>query len=197
MIRKLAALLGVFFAIFALYVLQKSLPTYGDITSPIAISGRVGEKLTARNFELTVTQLRFARTVKLTAFGSERSYGTSGIWALVEAEAAARDETVALTSAAWLSADGLRYLASERIGNAPGLLGRQRLEPGLPQRVLMIFEFPEREMSKSTLLVARSPFQPLDNELHIAMESSTASLIHGQVTLEKGRSESDWSVEAK
>jgi hypothetical protein len=195
--RKVAALFGIFLAMFALYVLQKSLPTYGDITSPIAISGKVGEKLSARNFELTVTQLRFARTVKLAAFGSERSYGTSGIWALVEAEAAARNETVALTSATWLGADGLRYLASERVGNAPGLLGRQRLEPGLPQRVLMIFEFPESEVSKGTLLVARSPFQPLDNELHIAMEPSAAPLIHDLVTLERGRSDSDWSVEAK
>lgn len=195
--RKLAASLGIFFAIFALYVLQKSLPTYGDITSPIAVSGRAGEKLAARNFELTVTQLRFARNIKLTAFGNERSYGTSGIWAIVEAEAAARNETVTLMSATWLGTDGLRYLASERISNAPALLGRQQLEPGLPQRVLMIFEFPESEMNKGTLLVARYPFQPLDNELHITMNSSTAPLIHDQVSLERGRSDTGWSIEAK
>ena len=96
--RKLAALFGVFVAIFALYVLQKSLPTYGDITSPIAVFGKTGERVTARNFELTVTQLRFVRNIKLTAFGNERSYGTSGIWAIVEAEAAARNETVTVMS---------------------------------------------------------------------------------------------------
>lgn len=192
--RKLAALFGVFVAIFALYVLQKSLPTYGDITSPIAVFGKIGERVTARNFELTVTQLRFVRNIKLTAFGNERSYGTSGIWAIVEAEAAARNETVTLMSAAWLGAGGLRYLASERINNAPALLGRQQLEPGLPQRVLMIFEFPQSEMNKGTLLVARYPFQPLDNELRIAMESSSAPVIHDQVTLERGRSDVDWSI---
>lgn len=195
--RRLVSVLGVFLAIFALYVLQKSLPTYGDITSPIVVPGSIGEKVTARNFELTVTQLGFARNIKLAAFGTERSFGTSGIWAIVEAEAAARNETVTLTSATWLGADGLRYLASERINNAPGLLGRQRLEPGLPQRVLMIFEFPEGEMSKGTLLVARYPFQPLDNELHIAMESSAAPLIHDEVMLERGRSDAEWSIEAK
>ena len=195
--RRLAAVLGVFLAIFALYVLQKSLPTYGDITSPITVPGSISEKVTARNFELTVTQLRFARNIKLAAFGNERSFGTSGIWAIVEADAAARNETVTLTSAAWLGAGGLRYLASERINNAPGLLGRQRLEPGLPQRVLMIFEFPEGEMSKGTLLVARYPFQPLDNELHIAMESSAVPLIHDEVTLERGRSDTEWSIDAK
>lgn len=195
--RRLAALLGVFIAIFALYVLQKSLPTYGDITSPIAVSGKTGKKVAARNFELTVTQLRFARNIQLTAFGNERSYGTSGIWAIVEAEAAARNETVTLMSAAWLGADGLRYLASERISNAPALLGRQQLEPGLPQRVLMIFEFPESEMNKGTLLVARYPFQPLDNELRIAMDSSATLLVNDQVTLERGRSDADWSIEAK
>lgn len=195
--RKLAALLGAFLAIFALYVLQKSLPTYGDITSPIAVSGRIGEPVTARNFELTVTRLRFARDIKLVAFGTERRFGTSGIWAIVEAEAAARNETVTLTSATWLGDDGLRYLASERIGNAPGLLSRQRLEPGLPLRVLMIFEFPESEMSKGTLLVARYPFQPLDNELRVAMEQSTVPLIYDQVTLERGRSDTEWSIETK
>jgi len=195
--RRLAALLGVFIAIFALYVLQKSLPTYVDITSPIAVSGKTGKKVAARNFELTVTQLRFARNIQLTAFGNERSYGTSGIWAIVEAEAAARNETVTLMSAAWLGADGLRYLASERISNAPALLGRQQLEPGLPQRVLMIFEFPESEMNKGTLLVARYPFQPLDNELRIAMDSSATLLVNDQITLERGRSDADWSIEAK
>lgn len=192
--RKLAALLGVFLAIFALYVLQKSLPTYGDITSPVAVFGRTGEKVSARNFELMVTQLRFARNIKLTAFSNERNYGTSGVWAIIEAEAAARNETVTVMSAAWLGADGLRYRASERLSNAPALLGRQQLEPGLPQRVLMIFEFPESEMNKGTLLVARYPFQPLDNELRIAMESPSAPVIHDQVTLERGRSDVDWSI---
>jgi hypothetical protein len=192
--RQLAALFGVSVAIFALYVLQKSLPTYGDITSPIAVFGKTGERVTARNFELTVTQLRFAGNIKLAAFGNERSYGTSGIWAIIEAEAAARNETVTVMSAAWLGADGLRYRASERLSNAPALLGRQQLEPGLPQRVLMIFEFPESEMNKGTLLVARYPFQPLDNELRIAMESPSAPVIHDQVTLERGRSDVDWSI---
>lgn len=192
--RKLAALLGVFVAIFALYVLQKSLPTYGDITRPIGVLGKTGTKVAARNFEIKVTQLRFARNIKLTAFGNEHSYGTSGIWAIVEAEAAARNETVTVMSAVWLGADGLRYLASERISNAPALLARQPLEPGLPQRVLMIFEFPESEMTRGTLLVARFPFQPLDDELRIAMDSSSAPVIHDHATLERGRSDVDWSI---
>lgn len=195
--RKLVTFLGPLCAIFVLYALQKSLPTYGDITSPIVVSGKVGEKVTARNFELTVTQLHLARNIKLTAFGNERSYGTSGIWAIVEAEAAARNETITVMSSAWLGADGLRYFASERLGNAPGLLSRQQLQPGLPQRVLIIYEFPEREMREGMLIVARHPFQPLDNELHIAMESSAPVLIRDQVTLERGRSDTEWSIMAK
>ena len=73
--RKIVILFGVFLAIFVLYVLQKSLPTYDDITSPVVVLGKAGEKVTARNFELTVKQLRYARKIKLTAFGNERSYG--------------------------------------------------------------------------------------------------------------------------
>lgn len=195
--RKFATLLGPLIAIFVLYALQKSLPTYGEITSPIAIYGKAGEKIAARNFELTVTQLHFTRNIKLTAFGKEHSYATSGIWAVVEAEAAARNETITVMSAAWRSADGLRYLASERLNSAPALLGQQQLQPGLPQRVLMIFEFPESEMNNGTLLVARTSFQPLDDELHIAMESSAVPVIRDQVLLERRRSDADWSIEVK
>lgn len=195
--RKLATFLGPCIAIFVLYALQRSLPTYGEITSPIATYGRIGEKIAARNFELTVTRLRFARTIRLTAFGKERSYGTSGVWAIVEAEAAARNETISVTSAIWLSADGLRYFATQRLNAAPALLGQQQLQPGLPQRALMIFEFPESEMNKGTLLVARTSFLPLDSELHIAMDSSAAPVIHDQVLLERRRSDADWSIEAK
>lgn len=194
--RKLVSLLAIGLSILALYALQKSIPTYGDIISPIAIAGTAGEKLTARNFELTVTQARFAKKITLVAFGNERSYGTSGVWAIVEAEAAARDKTVTVASVAWLGANGTRYLASDRLSTAPALLTERPLEPGLPRRVLMILELPESEMSKGTLVVAHRPFQPLDSEMHIAMEPVAGALIHDQVSLIRGRSVNDWSLRA-
>ncbi|MGE0241677.1 MAG: hypothetical protein AB7F09_09845 [Parvibaculaceae bacterium] len=194
MIRKLATVLGLGLAVLVLYGLQKTRPGYGEITSPIAVSGKAGEKLSARNFELAVTKIRLARQIKLSAFGKDRHYSTSGVWAVVEAEAAARNESITLTSAAWLGPDGVRYDASERLTNAPGLLTAQRLEPGLPMRTLMIFEFPEREWRGGAILVAPTPFLPLENEMHIAADLSANVVIHPTLTLARGSSPADWSI---
>lgn len=198
MIRKLASALALGLAILVLYGLQKTMPTYGDITSPVALSGRTGEKLSARDFELTVKTIRLARQVKLRSFGKDRIYDTSGVWALVEVDAAARNETVTLTSAAWLAPNGARYKASERFSaSAPGLLASQRLEPGLPARALVVFEFPESQVHGGRILVARTPFQPLDSELRITADLPADPVIHPAITLARGRSLGDWSLEAE
>jgi hypothetical protein len=194
MIRKLVTVFGLIFAVALLYGVQKTMPTYGNITSPIAVSGKAGEKLSARNFDVTVKSIRLAREIKLNRFGRDRLYSTSGVWALVEVEAAARDETVTLTSAAWLGHDGARYNASERLSGAPGALAEQRLEPGLPQRALLIFEFPESEIRDGTILVARTPFQPLDSELNIAADLPVKPIIAPTITLTRGRTLDDWSL---
>jgi hypothetical protein len=194
MIRKLAALAGLGLAALLLYGLQKTMPTYGNITSPITLWGKAGETLTARNFALTVKDIRVARAIKLTAFGRERLYSTSGVWALVEVEAAALNETITLTSASWLGRDGARYTASERLSNAPGVLTSRRLEPGLTSRALLIFEFPENELIKGQILIARAAFLPLDNELYIDADLPAKSPIYPTVTLTRGRSLTDWSL---
>ncbi len=194
MIRKLAVIAGLGLAVLLLYGLQKTMPTYGNITSPIALWGKAGEMLRARNFALTVKDIRIAREIKLTAIGRERLYSTSGVWALVEVEAAALNETVTLTSANWLGRDGARYEASERLSNAPGLLTSQRLEPGLTTRALLIFEFPESELIKGQILIARAAFLPLDNEMHIDADLPAEPLIHPTLTLNRGRSLTDWSL---
>jgi len=194
MIRKLASVLAIGLAIIILYGLQKTRPGYGEITSPITVSGKAGEKLSARNFELTVTNIRLAREIRLTTFGKDRLYSTSGIWAVVEAEAAARNESITLTSAAWLGPDGVRYDSSERLSNAPGLLTVQRLEPGLPSRALMIFEFPESEWPGGSILVAPTPFLALENEMHITAGLPDNAVIHPTLALVRGASSADWSI---
>lgn len=192
--RKLAQIVGLGLAVLILYGLQKTRPGYGEITSPVVVSGKAGDKLQARNFELTITKISLARQIKLSAFGKDRLYSTSGIWAVVETEAAARDESITLTSAAWLGPDGVRYDSSERLSNAPGLLDVQRLEPGLPLRALMIFEFPAGEWQGGSILVAPSPFFPLENEMHIAADLPADAVIRPTLTLARGSLSSDWSI---
>lgn len=192
--RKLSAILGLGLALLLLYGLQQTLPTYGDITSPIVQSGKAGETLTARDFEFTVKNIRLARRIGLSSFGAERFYDTSGIWAVVEVEAAARNKTVVLTSATWVGPDRVRYSDTERLSNAPGLLASRRLEPGLPAKALLIFEFPENELRGSSIFVARQPFQPLDSELHIATDIGAKPVIHPLILLTRGRSVDDWTL---
>lgn len=181
--RRLVSLLGIGLAMWVLYALQKTMPTYGDITSPIIIAGDSGQTLKARDFEITVEKITLAREIRLSTFGTERAYGTSGLWAVVEGKAAAHDKSITLTSATWLAANGVRYDASERLANAPGLLAQQRLEPGLSSRIAMIFELPDYARSNGTILIARSPFQPLDDEIRIATKLPSDVVIHPVVAL--------------
>jgi hypothetical protein len=192
--RRLISLLGIGLAVWVLYALQKTMPTYGDITSPIIIAGKSGETLKARDFEIAVEKITLAREIRLAAYGSERAYGTSGLWAVVEGKAAAHDQSITLTSATWLAANGARYDASERIANAPGFLARQRLEPGRPSRILMIFELPEYARSNGTILIAPTLFQPLDEEIRIATLLPTDAAIHPAITIARGTSLQDWKV---
>lgn len=171
MIRSGVRLFGYLAAVLILYGLQKTMPGYADITGPIAVTGRVGEKLSARNFALTVDKVSLAREITVETFGRERAYTTSGLWALVEGQVEAGSESVTVMAAQWLAPNGARYVMSNRLSNMPGDLASDRLEPGLPPRkVLLVFEFPEGQASGATLLVSQNPYTPLDSELRVAIE---------------------------
>ncbi|HWK69008.1 MAG TPA: hypothetical protein VNS34_29130 [Rhizobiaceae bacterium] len=193
MIRTGARLLGILAAVLILYGLQRTMPGYADITSPIAVAGRVGEKLSARNFALTIDRVSLAREISVEAFGRDRTYTTSGLWALVEGRAEAGRESVTVMAAQWLAPNGARYAMSGRVSNAPGQLEAARLEPGLPPRkVLLLFEFPEEEASSTTLHVAQNPYVPLDSELRIAIGFDQPPFVAKSARI--SRDGTDWRV---
>lgn len=193
MIGRLGKFAGFVLAVLLLYAMQKTTPYYGEITRPIAVSGRVGEKLAARDFELTATNVVLTRQIEVEAFGREKIYTSTGLWAVVEALAAARQETVSVHAAAWLGPNGARYAMTERLSGAPGLLPAEVLEPGLPRKVLLVFEFPQDQASGATMLVSRNPFTPLDNELRIAIDGEKN--ISEAVRIE--RTDPGWKVEVE
>lgn len=194
MIDGLGKFVGFALAALLLYGMQKTTPGYGEITGPIAVSGRVGEKLAARDFELTVTNVVFSKQIKVEAFGREEAYTTAGRWAVVEALAAARRETISVFAAAWLGRNGARYAMTERLSNAPGLLPAEVLEPGLPRKVLLVFEFPQDQGAGATMLVARNAYTPLDDELRVTIDAPQDE-VHEAVRIE--RTDPGWKMEVE
>jgi hypothetical protein len=196
MIRTGARLFGFLAAVLILYGLQRTMPGYAEITRPIAVTGRIGDKLSARNFALTVDKISLAREIVVESFGRERAYTTSGLWALVEARAEAGHESVTIMAAQWLAPNGARYLMSSRLSNMPGDISSDRLEPGLPPRkVLLVFEFPEGQANGATLLVSQNPYTPLDSELRIPIEIDEPLLVAKSARI--ARDGTDWRMTAQ
>ncbi|MGI6854179.1 hypothetical protein [Mesorhizobium sp. 1B3] len=193
MIRTGARLLGFLAAVLILYGLQRTMPGYAEITGPIAVTGGIGDKLSARNFALTVDKVSLAREITVESFGRERTYTTSGLWALVEARAEAGRESVTVMAAQWLAPNGARYLMSGRLSNMPGDISSDRLEPGLPPRqVLLVFEFPEDQANGATLLVAQNAYTPLDSEIRIVIELDEPLLVANSARI--ARDGADWRM---
>jgi hypothetical protein len=121
--------------------------------------------------------------VRVERFGGGRDYTTSGVWILIEGAAVAKTETLALTSAEWLGPSGIRYALSQRFSTIRGYLPSERLEPGLPRPVLLAFELPEAELSGGTLIVSRSAYTPLGEELWIGLGEKHPKEIAAVATL--------------
>lgn len=197
MIRVLGSIAGLVAAIAILYSLQQTMPGYADITRPIAVHGAIGDRLMARNFELTATKVTLAQRIVLRTGTREQVFETTGLWAVVEAQAAARHESVTVTAASWLGPSGSRYAMSQRFSTMPGLLPSERLEPGLPRKVLMLFELPESQAKDATILVSRTPFTPIDNELHIKANVPTPLFVRNIARITRGTTAGDWRLEVQ
>ncbi|MDK1374345.1 MULTISPECIES: hypothetical protein [unclassified Sinorhizobium] len=197
MMGAVRAVLTLLPAVAVLYVMQQNTPGYGEITSPIVIQGKAGERVEGRDFAFAAGNIHLARAVKTQSFGSVREYTTSGVWVLVEGAAVAKRESLTLMSAEWRAPSGVRYALSERFSTLRGYLPTERLEPGLPRPVLLAFEMPEAEVRGGTLLVARSALIPLGEELWIDVGEKNPTDIHPSVALERGSSTMPWILKVE
>ncbi len=163
---KLGALV---LAVMLLVGMQRYTPSYAEITGPIPLKGNLGETLTGRIFSVRGDKVLLAEKLRFKAYGREVERDTGGVFALVIARLEAQPASVNVGSAIWRSAQGVRFVASPRVQGAPRLLGTDRLEPGLPQRGLFIFEVPREAVAGATLLVASSRWPRLDTQVEIAL----------------------------
>jgi hypothetical protein len=180
-----------------LYGLQRTTPGYGEITSPIAVAGKLGERITASAFAIGVAKVHLARTVTAKSVGRTQTFTSSGVWVLVEGAVEARFESLTLMSAQWLGPNGVRYALSQRFSTVPGILPSQRLEPGLPRPVLMAFEIPEGQVSGGTLLVARTAWTPLEEEVRIEMTGVAPDDIRPGLVLARGGGAAPWMLRSE
>ena len=181
--RVLGTAAALLLAVAVLFGMQHTMPAYGDITSPVAIRGEAGTRVEGRDYAFAAANIHFARIVGVERFGERRDHTTSGVWILIEGAAVAKTETLALTSAEWLGPSGVRYALSQRFSTISGYLPSERLEPGLPRPVLLAFEVPEAELPGGTLIVSRSAYTPLGEELWIGLGEKHPKKVAAAATL--------------
>ncbi|KQW61596.1 MULTISPECIES: hypothetical protein [unclassified Ensifer] len=197
MIAGLRTILLLGLGALVLYAMQHNTPGYGDITSPIAIRGKAGERVESHAFAYGAANVHLARALKTESFGRVRDYSSSGVWLVIEGAAVAKKESLTLLSAGWLSPSGIRYALSQRFSTMRGYLPTERLEPGLPKPVLVAFELPETAISGGRLLIARSGLTPLGEELWIALDQKAPLEIKPSITLARGSGSMPWTLAAK
>lgn len=197
MIGGIKGLVAVLLATAALYGMQRTTPLYSDITSPVPVVGEQGERVDTSAFAIGVANVHLAREVRISSFDGTRAYTTSGVWVLVEGAAAAKQGSLSLTSAEWLGPNGVRYALSQRFPAMPGLLGTERLEPGIPRPLLMVFEVPESQLSGATLLISRNAATPLEEEAWIEMMEVPRNEIRPAVTIGRGNHIQPWTLETE
>ena len=169
MIRILTRVVALAIAALLLFALQQTTPGYSEITGPITQQGVAGTRINARSFTLRVEKVILAERLRWQAFGRSYDRDTGGLWAVALVEAEGTPSTATLGGAVWQAASGLRFEASQRAEQARGFLRGKRLEPGLPQRGLLIFEIGRDAARGGALLVSESRWPRLDTQLRIAL----------------------------
>jgi len=197
MSAKIKAAAGVAATAALLYAIQHSTPLYGEITSPIVVTGTQGEKIEAANFAFDVRRVRLARELATESFDRTKVFSSSGLWVVVEAEAEALSESTSLMSANWISGEGISYALSDRLPPSAGLMPAEVLEPGLPRPVLLAFEVPERALDDGAVAVARTKLLPLDDEIRITVSEPSTPDVEPRITVRRQDGEPAWTLSPK
>lgn len=179
-----------------LFGMQQSTPYYSKILSPVGVPAAAGKPAETERFIFGIAKTYMAMKLAVSFLDEPRIYTTSGRWLIIEAAAKAQNESVTLTSAAWRGPSGKRFAMSDRIREPIGLLGSERLEPGIPRPVLLVFELPEDEIGGGTLLIADTLVTPLSQQAEIATANIPPENRHATITLARGGRTMPWTLEA-
>lgn len=183
-------------AIAALYGMQHSTPYYSDIFSSVTVDGQQGKPAETSRFVVGIVNAYRARELTTPGIRTTRAYSTDGEWLVIEAAAKAKLESLNLTSVEWLGPNGIRYTMSKRPTYAPGIVGSERLEPGIPRPILMVFELPRDQIAGGKLLIAESSLTPLSEQVQISMNSTAKDNISRSIAIKRMGAIMPWQLEA-
>jgi hypothetical protein len=159
------------------------------------VAGIQGSAVKAERFALGVGNAYRARQLTTPGVSQERSYSTQGEWLVIEAAARAEIESLSLMSVVWLGPNGVRYRLTGRLSSVAGMIGSERLEPGIVRPVLIVFELPADQIKGGRLLIAESALTPLSEELHIALDDDRLRDVHRSIEIARGDSVMAWQLE--
>ena len=101
-------------------------------------------------------------------FGEAKVLTTGGVWAVVTAAFAARDQSTTVAVASWRGPTGLTYDQTERLSFTDGLLP-VAIDPGLPKKTRLIFELRPDEAGNAILLISEKLMSALDSQAEISL----------------------------
>ncbi|PQA74788.1 hypothetical protein C3731_04055 [Brucella oryzae] len=182
-------------AIAALYGMQHSTPYYSNIFSSVTVEGKQGKPVETSRFVVGIVNSYRARELTTPGTGSTRTYDTDGEWLVIEAAAKAKIESLGLASVEWLGPNGIRYAMSSRPTLAPGIVGSERLEPGIPRPILMVFELPPDQIAGGKLLIAESSMTPLSEQMQISMSATAQDNVSRSIAIKRMGTIMPWQLE--
>lgn len=168
--RFLSSVLMIVVAGAVLLFLQSTTPPYAMLTGPIRTNGAQGETVASRTFGVRIDKAVQAKALAYHRFGRDIERETSGVWLVVAVEVQAPHETMPVRAATIRGASGRLYRQSRRAGSAPQLLSGKTVQPGLPTTGLLMFELPEAETSRMSLVLSGQYSPQLQDEVEIVLD---------------------------
>jgi hypothetical protein len=165
-------------------IIRWTTPDYSRITGPIVTGGAFGETEEARSFSVLASTPQLARRLRFRSFGKDVSRDTSGVWAIVPIRVAARQITTNIQGPAWLAADGRQYDHSNRVRGATSLIKGRSLQPGLPERGILVFELPRSALAGGALILSNVPSPQLDSQIKIALSGQVPTDVAEEINLD-------------
>jgi hypothetical protein len=156
-------------AVAVLAALRWTTPGYAVLTGAVPSDGRPGVTTAARGFTIRIGSIELGKSLRYRAFGKVVERSSDGVFAVAHATVAATVQSTSLGGITWEDANGVSFAHSRRVDGAGALLLGKRLQPGLPQEGIFVFELPRGELDGARILVSETIDPRLDSQARILL----------------------------
>ncbi|SED09324.1 hypothetical protein SAMN05519104_2778 [Rhizobiales bacterium GAS188] len=175
-----AAALCVAFVVLA--ILRWTTPGYAVLTGPIPVAGKLGRTIAGRGITVEIGDVQFVKSLHYRAYGKTVERASGGVFAVLRASLAATAASTVVNGIEWRAPDGVTFAHSRRVEGAASLLLGKRLQPGLPQEGVFVFELPQEQLRPeqlkgATVLISEVAEPRLDSQAQIRLPPHLEGLI--------------------